>query len=244
MLWGAIDDVGFLARNSQVKEALQQRMGGRALLAKDALAALETALVQGYNNEGVLELDWAALSRFLPTATLPRFADLTQQTGQQPSDKDQSLNIEQMLNELDDETLHEAFIEIIKAELGQILRLSPEKIDSSKSVYDLGLDSLMGVELVVALEARFGVRLTVMAVSENPTLGKLTVRLIEMLKAKSSTNKSELTPTSSLASTATLAQQVNEIVRQHAPEATDNEVQALVSSLHRQETSALKGAEQ
>lgn len=28
VLWGAIDDVGFLARNSQIKDALQSRMGG------------------------------------------------------------------------------------------------------------------------------------------------------------------------------------------------------------------------
>ena len=29
--WGAIDDVGFLARNEKIKDALQSRMGGGAL---------------------------------------------------------------------------------------------------------------------------------------------------------------------------------------------------------------------
>jgi phthiocerol/phenolphthiocerol synthesis type-I polyketide synthase C len=37
----------------------------------------------------------------------------------------------------------------------------------------MGLDSLMGVELVLALEARFGIRLPVMALSQSPTISKL-----------------------------------------------------------------------
>ncbi|MNW07182.1 hypothetical protein D3C71_2037370 [compost metagenome] len=40
----------------------------------------------------------------------------------------------------------------------------------------------MGVELVVALEGRFGIRLPVMALSESPTLDKLSARLITALR--------------------------------------------------------------
>src|SRR3546814_4966377 len=46
----------------------------------------------------------------------------------------------------------------------------------------MGLDSLMGVELVVALENRFGIRLPVMALNESPTLAKLAGRLIQLLR--------------------------------------------------------------
>jgi phthiocerol/phenolphthiocerol synthesis type-I polyketide synthase C len=46
----------------------------------------------------------------------------------------------------------------------------------------MGLDSLMGVELVLALEARFGVRLPVMALSQSPTLAKLAERVIQQLR--------------------------------------------------------------
>jgi hypothetical protein len=46
----------------------------------------------------------------------------------------------------------------------------------------LGLDSLMSVELVVAVEERFGVRLPVMELSEASSIGKITVRILELLR--------------------------------------------------------------
>ncbi len=74
--WGAIDDVGFLARNQKIKDALQSRMGGAALQSGAALDALEAMLLADRSDLGVLDLDWRALSRFLPTAATPKFAEL------------------------------------------------------------------------------------------------------------------------------------------------------------------------
>src|SRR3546814_3354298 len=66
--WGAIDDVGYLARNKKIKDALQSRMGGAALASEAALQALESMLLADASGLGVLELDWRALRRFLPSA--------------------------------------------------------------------------------------------------------------------------------------------------------------------------------
>jgi phthiocerol/phenolphthiocerol synthesis type-I polyketide synthase C len=52
--WGAIDDVGFLARNEKIKDALQSRIGGQALPSKKALDALEKMIVHGIVQQGVL----------------------------------------------------------------------------------------------------------------------------------------------------------------------------------------------
>nr|WP_258169335.1 acyl carrier protein [Burkholderia multivorans] len=92
---------------------------------------------------------------------------------------------------------------MIKHEVSEILRVPADKIDPDRSVYDMGLDSLMGVELVVALESRFGVRLPVMALSESPTMTKLATRLIEVLRGD---EPAELD---------TVAQQVAHVVAQH-----------------------------
>jgi hypothetical protein len=45
----------------------------------------------------------------------------------------------------------------------------------------MGFDSLMGVELATAVEARFTVRLPVMALSESPTVAKLSARILAQL---------------------------------------------------------------
>ncbi len=180
--WGAIDDVGFLAQNESIKQALQSRMGGSALSSDVALRALEDMILAQANNLGVMELDWRALSRFLPSATQPKFSALARRSKHDASEEGQCNDISLWITTLSDAELHMRFVELLRHEVGDILRVTPEKIDPTRSIYDMGLDSLMGVELVVALEARFGVRLPVMALNDSPTLSKLADRLIKMLK--------------------------------------------------------------
>jgi acyl transferase domain-containing protein/NADPH:quinone reductase-like Zn-dependent oxidoreductase/NADP-dependent 3-hydroxy acid dehydrogenase YdfG/acyl carrier protein len=179
--WGAIDDVGFLARNHKIKESLQGRMGGNALHSDIALDVLEQVLLSGRSGIGVLELDWNSLRRFLPSADHARFDKLTRLYGNDSSADDCG---DRMLHlaELSDDELQAAVSDILKQEVGQILRLQPDKISMDRSLYEMGLDSLMGVELVTALEARFGIQLPVMALSEGPTIGKLTNRVVAHIR--------------------------------------------------------------
>jgi NADPH:quinone reductase-like Zn-dependent oxidoreductase/acyl carrier protein len=175
--WGAIDDVGFLARNKAVKDALQSRMGGTALQSDVALEMLELMLQNNSSGLGILDMDWRALARFLPTANSAKYSEMAQNDSNTDNDQD----LQHLLATLPAEELHEVISSIIKHEVGEILRLSPEKIDNDRSIYELGLDSLMGVELVSALESRLGVRISVMAMSSTPTINKLAERIIVQL---------------------------------------------------------------
>ena len=147
MLWGAIDDAGFLARNKQVKEALQNRMGGQALSSAHALEQLEQAILHDHNLEGVLELDFAALAKFLPSAQSPRFSELARLGTQREQNEQGTEDIPRLLSELDAAALAVVFMEMVKHELSQILRIAPDKIDASKSIYDMGLDSATSYRL-------------------------------------------------------------------------------------------------
>ncbi len=190
--WGAIDDAGFLARNEAIKDALQSRMGGSALNSAVALNALESMLLADRSGLGVLELDWRALARFLPAAHSAKYSEMAQ--NDPDADADNCEDIQQLLAELSDEELQGAVVGMIKHEVGEILRVAPEKIDENRSIYDMGLDSLMGVELVLALESRFGIRMSVMALSSTPTIAKLAERMIEQLKggAESSAEQQQI----------------------------------------------------
>ncbi|KMM84472.1 beta-ketoacyl synthase [Pseudomonas taetrolens] len=190
VLWGAIDDVGFLARNEQIKDALQSRMGGAALRAEVALSHLEQMLLNGDDGTGVLELEWKALSRFLPSAASPRFLELVRAHGGDQEDDNDAEDIQRMLVELDDDQLLERFAELLKHEVCEILRLPASRLDTQRPLQELGLDSLMSVELIVALEERFGVRLPVMELSESSSIDKLSVRILSLLRGEASANES------------------------------------------------------
>ncbi len=179
--WGAIDDAGFLARNEQIKQAMQSRMGGSALQSEIALNMLEELMVSNRSGLGVLELDWRALNRFLPSAQSPKFSELVTQAGDAEDADDNADDIQRLMAELSPEALLATFKQMLKEEIGEILRISPEKIEDARSLYDMGLDSLMGVELGLAIESRFGVKLPVLALSESPTITKLAEKLITLL---------------------------------------------------------------
>lgn len=181
--WGAIDDVGYLARNSEIKEALQSRMGGAALTSAEALHALEHLLARDFSGLGVMELDWNALRRFLPTALSPKYQDLAQRVEEASADAEGLEQVHRWLEEMDDDELSEALCDALKKEVGEILHVSPERIEDDRSLYDLGMDSLMGMELVAAVEARFGVTLPVMALSEGLTVARLVENIVHQLRA-------------------------------------------------------------
>ncbi len=223
--WGAIDDVGFLARNEKLKDALQHRMGGSALHSAAALGELETMLLSDQSGLGVMEFDWRALARFLPTASSPRFSDLAKLGGDAQGEETNAHDIQRLLAELPDEALLATFIDMIKVEVAEILRASAEKLDAHQSMSEMGLDSLMGVELAIALEGRFGVRLPVMALSESPTIAKLAGRMISQLRGTdgSAVSTNSQPPTS--------IQQIQQVVMQHAAGVSDESVEEFVSEI-------------
>ncbi|ARP94077.1 type I polyketide synthase [Bordetella genomosp. 13] len=215
--WGAIDDVGYLARNKKVKDALQSRMGGSALSSEAALQVLEDMLLADASDLGVLELDWRALTRFLPSANSPKFAWAARRAGTADADDAGSVDIAHILATLNDEELHPVFMDMLKSEVGEILRVPAEKIDPERSIYDMGLDSLMGVELVVALENRFGIRLPVMALNESPTISRLARKLIELLRGEGAEQPDAVTS------------QVAQVVAQHVDDDVPSEVVAQIA---------------
>ncbi|MGM0694298.1 MAG: SDR family NAD(P)-dependent oxidoreductase [Pseudomonadota bacterium] len=184
--WGAIEDVGFLARNTRTRDALQERLGGSALRADEALAVMEPLLQgpaerRGGPSLGVLELDWGALARFLPTAASPRFNELARRADDDGRSDDDAEDLAERFATLSPEALHDAVTELLRSELAAILLIEEEKIDVHRSVYDMGFDSLMGVELMTAIESRLGVNVPVMVLSEASTIDKLAGVLIRRL---------------------------------------------------------------
>jgi len=220
--WGAIEDVGYLARNTQIKEALQSRMGGAALQSSAALDALEGMLIADRSDLGVLDLEWRSLSRFLPTAASPKFSILARAGGEGESEEEGTQDLRRLLLALPEAELHSTVIDLLKVEIGEILRIAPEKIDPNLSVQHMGLDSLMGVELAVAVENRFGTRLPVMALSDSPTVAKLALWIISHLRGDEAAASSSHDDT---------RMQVALVASQHAADVPAADIQQLADNL-------------
>jgi acyl carrier protein len=100
--------------------------------------------------------------------------------------------------------------------------MPPDKIDARLSVQQMGLDSLMGVELVVAVESRFGTRLPVMALSDSPTLEKLAVWIITQLRGEETSTDARHDETRA---------QIEMVASQHAADVPVAEIELIAASL-------------
>jgi NADPH:quinone reductase-like Zn-dependent oxidoreductase/acyl carrier protein/short-subunit dehydrogenase len=179
--WGPIGDAGYLARNERMLEALVGRMGGAALQSGDALRALETLRDSSAANLGLIDLDWSTLSRFLPAAHAPKFSELARTVVGERTHGESAQDLRRRLEGLVGEALVNALTEIVRAEVAEILRIVPERIEAGISLLDMGMDSLMAVELATSIGARLDVQLSALALSGGPTIESVVERVIRLL---------------------------------------------------------------
>ncbi|MGX6565928.1 SDR family NAD(P)-dependent oxidoreductase [Cupriavidus necator] len=182
MAWGPLEDVGFLARNAQTREAIQSRIGGRSITSDEAMAALERALLTNRAGEALLWLDWQAISRVMPAARSLRYMEMGAGTGQD-AQRQGGASVAADVRALPVNEAVQRVIDTLQAQIAHILHLSAKKIDPDRSITDLGMDSLMGMELGMAVEESFEVKLSVMLLAEGATVRSLAQKIVESVRA-------------------------------------------------------------
>ncbi len=178
--WGPIADVGVLTRDATARDALQARLGVTAVDARTMLDQLDEILRAPHGAPAVVNFDWRTLQRMLPAAQDHRFDELRRHLGSGQGAEDDG-DLRARLRGLGYPEARQLVIEVLAAEIGEILRLPAERIVPGQSVYELGMDSLMAVELTMVLEKRFGVNVPPMLIHQNPSLERIAERLLENL---------------------------------------------------------------
>ncbi|MBW4048117.1 MAG: SDR family NAD(P)-dependent oxidoreductase [Proteobacteria bacterium] len=181
--WGPIADVGVLTTNAAAREGLQARLGAAAITAAQALEALGRMLVHERSGLAVMNFQWGSLQRALPSARDHRFDDLRRLLDAGPADTG-DLDLRAHLAQLEPAAARQFVTDALAAEVAEILRLPAERLAADQSLFDLGMDSLMAVELATALEKRFGVTLPSMLISENPSVARIAERLLASISGQ------------------------------------------------------------
>jgi phthiocerol/phenolphthiocerol synthesis type-I polyketide synthase C len=202
-------------------------MGGEALKSDDLLSALDRLMAAPAGNLGFLDLDWKTLSRSLPAAQAPKFSDLARLAA--GSDRgvhagDSAQDLRRWLGGLPaDEALAE-LTGLVRAEVAGILRIAPERIESTDSLLDMGMDSLMAVELATSIEARLDIRLSALALSGGPSIENIVERIQRLLQPVDGAAEATLEND--------LAAQVSLVATQHAGEFSAEHAAAMASEIN------------
>jgi NADPH:quinone reductase-like Zn-dependent oxidoreductase/acyl carrier protein len=220
--WGPIADAGYLERHAEIREQVAARMGDSAIGSAQALEALEALLMDDLSGTAVLKVSRTSLGRLAAALRAARFRDLAALAGEAAASAVESGQIDRWLAELDDAGLAAMLTDLLKAEAATVLRLAADKLDPAQPLQELGFDSLMGVELITAIEARFGIAIPVVAVSEIGTLERLAERVARELRR-------ERPPAAGPADA--LGAQALRLAAQHGPELSADEVAATAAGL-------------
>ncbi len=175
--WGPVGDAGYLARQAGVGAMLAKRLGSANLTAAEALSALPMLLRAGLPVVGYADLRWGALGGSLPWLRSPMFEEVQGGAGVPAAEVD----LRELLAACTPDAAREKVVALLTEEVARITKLAASRIEAGRPLVELGMDSLMAVELRLAVEQRFGLSLPVLALSEGATLQALAGRVIKML---------------------------------------------------------------
>ncbi|POF29194.1 type I polyketide synthase [Roseibium marinum] len=181
--WGAISDAGYLARNEDVSELLSRKLGRHALTAKEALDGLMALMAQPEQSKdvslaalGYARVDWQAARKDLALVGTP-FVSLLGLGDEDDTGSDGVIDLAVMLLGMDQVTAAQTVAKLLAAEIGKILRIAPEEIDPHKPLSDIGMDSLMALELRMSAERQLGIDIPLMSLANGATLIDLSSRV-------------------------------------------------------------------
>ena len=168
--WGRLGEVGYVSRNQSVEESLERR-GFHSFSPTQATEALERLLLMDTTQAIFGPMDWRKLSN-----GTPRFSRLDKIGNQADDEARQRGHVRTLILESPAAEQSKMLREYIRQRVGKVLGVAPDRLDISGRLNDMGLDSLMAVELINQLENDLDVSFRSSEIMQQPT----TQTLIEL----------------------------------------------------------------
>jgi phthiocerol/phenolphthiocerol synthesis type-I polyketide synthase C len=189
--WGAISDAGAIARNKELGERLERTTGVTGIQVYEALNHLESLLAKGSTARAIetySAIGGSAVAERLAILSTPAFLNI--KLGQADNVEGRTIDLHTLLREKSESEVFDALISITIEEISHILRIAPDTIDPNQSLAEIGMDSLMGLELRLSFENKFGIELPLLAIGDL-SVASLTRKLITELSDDGEANSEE-----------------------------------------------------
>jgi NADPH:quinone reductase-like Zn-dependent oxidoreductase/acyl carrier protein len=181
--WGAIEDAGYLARHIEANAGLKRRFGSTLMHSRMALDGLDWA----FDTEGnqladvcaIARVDWAMAKRELAAVRAPTFNAVD--TGAVSRQAGQAAITLERLRAMPPEEATEALLDIVVEEIARVLRLPPKEVDRHRPLAEIGMDSLMMLELRTTVEASLQIELPMMSLASGITPADVARRITPLV---------------------------------------------------------------
>jgi acyl transferase domain-containing protein/NADPH:quinone reductase-like Zn-dependent oxidoreductase/SAM-dependent methyltransferase/acyl carrier protein len=177
--WGALGGEGYVARNERVAEYLA-RQGTTPLSPGEVVVLLESFLSAGVTQAMALRVDWAKWRQSFRGSQESPLLERVFATGVEGPESsgaksDWRLKIESSAPDERTNIIGQAVRDVV----GSVLRVKPEGLRADQPLTDLGLDSLMTVEIENSIESAIGVALPPASLMRARTITQIVTLIAE-----------------------------------------------------------------
>ncbi len=181
--WGGIEDAGYLSRHIGTDINLKKRFASNLISAQTALDGLDWV----YDRNGkqtdavcaIARIDWGIAKRELVATRSPTFTAVgVAATSRQDADAAATL---ERLRTLPPEEATAALLEIVVAEIARVLRLPAKEVDRHQPLAEIGMDSLMMLELRTTVETALQIELPMMSLASGITPADVARRVMPLI---------------------------------------------------------------
>ena len=181
--WGVLGGEGYVARNVKVAEFLA-RQGTTEITPREVVTLLESSLAAGAPQVMAIRVDWGKWRQFFrgmqENPLLERIFATVESQETAGSVNDLRAKIESAAPE----ELAGLILQAVRQAVGGVLRVKPDTLRDDQPLTDLGLDSLMGVEIENSIESSLGVSLPPASLLRARTIGHIVTLIAEHIGAK------------------------------------------------------------
>lgn len=175
--WGPIADAGVLARDQEAQDQLARRLSVSPIAASDALDALPMMWASGAPVVAYAAVRWEGVRRKLAVLASPTFEAFAAE-----AEASEETDLAQRLQGMGAAEAKAVVRDLLIDEMSKILSCARERLDASRPLPELGMDSLMAVELRMVLESRLRINLPLLSLSESTTISSLAARIVKSVR--------------------------------------------------------------
>ena len=174
--WGALEGAGFVARNEKTQQYLEM-VGLGATDMDETLHLFSLGVPTDAVQLGAARCEWQALARFSPSVgTSNTFLPVVPRSSGAGGD-----TMAARILEAPSEKRLGLVEDLIAAQVGAVLGTDAARLDKDTPLTNLGLDSLMAIELVNRIEDKLGMSMPMGSVLNGPNIRDLSVPVLEKL---------------------------------------------------------------
>jgi myxalamid-type polyketide synthase MxaE and MxaD len=232
--WGAWAELGFAGTpGGQLLATRLARLGIRSIAPEQGLAVLDRLLRQGSAQVAVAPVNWRQYRQFYPTGSAgsesPLLSQLACEEADIPLQAGHPGEKRKVLLAAEPGERHQLLQSYLSEQVARVLGLSAAKLDVEQPLSNLGLDSLMAVELKNRIAVDLGVNVPMVKFLQGFSVAQAATQLFDQLTTEA------FTPSPALAVTQRQEEQKNGSSDEHLlanlDQLSDEEVDSLLTEM-------------